>query len=134
MTAPMTPSGITRKLTDLEERQFRDERARVELERELRAEAALKGRQVENAGYWVALALVGVRGVLEMVHEVVGWFMTLRPHQHGMPWAFMVAVFCFVLPKWVGRATAGKVWGGIGTGLTRLVGRGRPAAPGEKDE
>ena len=90
-------------------------------------------RQIENWGYVIALVLVGARGLMEMVHEIVGWLLTLQPHKHAIPWAFLAAVFCFVLPKWVGRYTTGKVWQSIGGGIGRLISRGRPAGPGDGD-
>ena len=88
-------------------------------------------RMLEDVAFGLGIFLVGLRGVAEVAHEVAGSLMELREHRHQFPWAFILSCGLLVLPKTVGRATAGKVWGAIGDGLGRLVGRGRPAGPGD---
>lgn len=90
-------------------------------------------RRVENAGMWVAIGLVTLRSLIEMGQDV-GLFDHVK---HGFPWGFASTVFMLLLPKVVSRASYGRAWeaiaGGLATGIAKLVGRGRPAGPGEPD-
>lgn len=92
-----------------------------------------RSRQIEDWGFVVAIVLMAIRGLSELLHEWAAMLVELRPHPHPWPWAFLISVLVVALPKFLGRATAGKVWESIGAGLGRLVGRGRPAGPGESD-
>ena len=125
---PETPSlsGFTRQLSALEMRQLADEQFRVTFERN--AKAQRHGRRAENALIWVAVGAVVLRVLVETVHEIAGMFLTLKPHPHPFPWAFVAIFLGSILPKTLGRASAGKVWEILATGGAKLIGRGRPRA------
>lgn len=89
-----------------------------------------RSRHIEDAGFAAGGLLIVARGIAELVHE---FYPVIEAHKHGIPWGFFMGCGLLVLPKVLGRATAGKVWEAIGTGVGRLIGRGRPAAPGESD-
>ena len=91
------------------------------------------GRLGEDVGMWLALGLGTLRGISELAHEWIAMFVPLRPHTHGIPWAFLGIFFGCLIPKTLGVVTAGEIWKSIGSGLGRLISRGRPAGPGEPD-
>lgn len=97
------------------------------------APGVARSRFIEDAGFVTGLALLGLRGLSELVHEWVGMLVELRPHGHPFPAALILSAVLLVAPKWLGRATAGKVWTALGGGAARLLGRGRPAGPGEPE-
>jgi len=126
MTAPeqpLTESGMRRKLTAME----------LQVARYSVAKGGTS-RLIEDVGFCVGLGLLGLRGLAEVVPEMLGPFMTLKPHEHHVPWAILLSSVLLVAPKWLGKATAGKVWEALGQGGAKLLARGRPSGPGEKDE
>jgi hypothetical protein len=131
---PLTDSGILRKLTDLEKRQLADESHAADIERRWRAQRA--GRYIENICLLIAAMLLALQGISEVAEQWYCLMNECRPHSHGFPWAFVLGFFGFLLPKGIGKLSGGKVWESIaanaGAGLGKLIGRGRPAGPGEQ--
>lgn len=120
---PLTESGVRRQLT--------------ELQKQVGRYSALRGgtsRLIEDAGFLVGLTLLGLRGLAEIIPEFLGPFIPLRPHEHHFPTALILSCVLLVAPKWLGKATAGKVWEALGQGGSKLLGRGRPAGPGENGQ
>jgi hypothetical protein len=119
---PLTESGMRRQLTALEKQV-----ARYSIQR------GGTSRLIEDAGFVVGLGLLGLRGVAEILPEMLGPFMALRPHEHQFPTALILSSVLLVAPKWLGKASAGRVWEALGAGGAKLIGRGRPAGPGEPE-
>jgi len=90
-------------------------------------------RLLEDIAFAVGILSILARVVVELAHETGHWA-PLADHK-GIPWAFAASVVLLIAPKMLGKATAGRVWealgGGVSAGLGKLVGRGRPAGPGE---
>lgn len=84
---------------------------------------AQRARAIEDIGFGVAIALIALRGLLELVHESG---LVIPPEHHGFPWGFAASVVLIIAPKYLGRITAGEVWKSIGSGIGKLVGRGKP--------
>jgi hypothetical protein len=66
---------------------------------------ALKGRRVENIGFYVGLGVAVFTATLESLkhYGVLGNCTTA-----GLPWVNLVVIFMCVGPKMLGRATVGK--------------------------
>lgn len=71
-------------------------------------------RWVEDLGFLAAILIALVYGAAEAM-RVVG-FCATRPcsTDHAFPWGLLIICACLVLPKTVGRASAGAVWQAIG--------------------
>lgn len=66
-------------------------------------------RLIEDVGFLVAVLLVGAYGAVEVgVHAGL-----LHPevHDHSIPWPMVIGVGALILPKTLGRASAGRIWG-----------------------
>jgi hypothetical protein len=72
-----------------------------------------------RASRWIENGLAVLGGLIAAAY-VVGVEIypaiafTTAPSGHGFPWGVVILVAALVLPKTVGRATAGKVWDVIG--------------------
>lgn len=90
----------------------------------------MNGRWVENG-----LAILGglIAAAYVVLVEIVphsGLVTCQMPTGHGgVPWGVVILVVAMVLPKTIGRATAGAVWQQLGARLSRVSGairRGKP--------
>lgn len=68
------------------------------------------GRHIENALAIAGTAQVALYGTLEALSRSGYMLGTCKPST-GVPWVTLAFFFGAVLPKTVGRATAGKIWG-----------------------
>lgn len=93
-----------------------------------------QGRFIENAlavlGGLMAAAYVGLVEILPRACYALGRC-AREPTNADVPWGVVIVVGALVLPKTVGRATAGKVWEGIATRLGRRPSRTTTEAPDE---
>lgn len=108
--------------TPLTESGFHKRHTRLELEQEaIRVEAARRGRLTEDVAMWVAIVLIVIRSGVELVQEI-----GMVPHvDAGFPFGFWMTCGLLVLPKVVGRASAGRFWEAIGGGIGRRIGGGK---------
>lgn len=77
-------------------------------------------RKVEDAGLLMCAVLFGLwmlTAVLKGQGYILGPCQNLQPP--GFPWEFVVSGATFAIPKILGRATAGRIWGSV-------AGRGAP--------
>ncbi len=88
-------------------------------------------RMIEDGAFIIGATLLATKSAVEILQDA--GFLTYPPNHTGFPLGLILTCVLLIAPKMLGRATAGKVWGAVGDGLAKLVGRGRPAAPGEKD-
>lgn len=73
------------------------------------------GRTVENICAIAGLVVLSTFGLAETLSRLG---VTFGPcHEHGFPWGQVIAGSILVLPKTVGRATAGKVWNKIASAV-----------------
>lgn len=76
-------------------------------------------RSVENGGLFMC-AVMFFLWMLVAVLRSAGWIIgPCKNLSGGFPWEFVVSGATFALPKVLGRATAGKIWGTV-------AGRGQP--------
>lgn len=86
-------------------------------------------RSAESTGFLVAVAVVALYGIAEAgIHAGL-----LHPdcHKEGIPWGMVLLVFALVLPKTLGRATAGDIWRIGLKALWRPRGSSSFTAPGD---
>ena len=76
------------------------------------------GRWIENALALAGIAQACLYGTLEALRSV-GYSLGECKPDTGIPWVTLSILFACVLPKTVGRATAGKAWESI----AGLIGR-----------
>lgn len=76
-------------------------------------------RLVETTGFGIGVGLLATKTFVEILQDA--GFLTYPP-EHGWPWGLFLSCGLMVLPKFLGKATAGKVWGSIGEGLSRRIG------------
>lgn len=96
-----------------------------------------RGRGVEDVGFLVAILLVLLYGAAEAAAHVglvrpVPAGATCPPPVHSLPWALVLSVFALVLPKTIGRASAGRIWELLVNVVERWLARRPP--PGPPDE
>lgn len=108
-TPTLSASGMVRKLTELERRLEAD-----------RIRHSNGGRRVENVAMWVAILLIATRSIVELIQGTG----ILAHVDAGFPWGFWMTCGLLVLPKVVGRSSAGRFWESIGAGIGRRVGGG----------
>jgi hypothetical protein len=148
---PLTASGIQRKLSALEREQMA-----LLAEQETRLQAAAErdaartaqeaapvtfrarysgsrggsSRLLEDVAFCMGLFLIGGKGTIEMMQEA-----GRLPHADH---SFMTVLVEFlrssllIVPKMLGKSTGGAVWGSIGSGIGKIVGRG--GKPGRDDD
>lgn len=82
-------------------------------------------RQIEDWGFIIALVLGALYGLSEViVYAVVS--LGIRPYVEApFPWLVMAFFIGGILPKTLGRATAGQVWVVLAQGVARLISRGK---------
>jgi hypothetical protein len=66
-------------------------------------------RRIENALALVGIAQAALYGTIEALKEA-GWQMGPCQTNGGIPWVTLAVFVGCVLPKTLGRATAGKIW------------------------
>lgn len=69
-----------------------------------------RSRLIEDTGFAIGIGLIALRGVAELVQE----FLDRPNHTHPFPLAFVIGVLACVLPKTLGRMTAGRIWEVLG--------------------
>lgn len=69
-------------------------------------------RHLENAGLTAAIILTAIYCLAEASARV-GFCKAVCPTEVSFPWGMAIMVVALVLPKTVGRATAGRVWDAI---------------------
>lgn len=84
-------------------------------------ERGAASRYIENGLAIVGILQAGLYGTLEALASV-GWRLGKCEAETGFPWITAFILGVCVLPKTVGRATAGKVWETLGA----IVGRKAP--------
>jgi len=92
------------------------------------------GRWIENVPLMFGSLVMLTYGMGEaLTHAgLVG-----RCEQHadtGLPWGLIVIVTASVLPKTIGRATAGSVWSKIAGGLSSVTGQHQTPKKDEDDD
>lgn len=96
-------------------------------------------RQIEDWGFLIACGLGLLYGIGEIIVYVVV-SLGLRPHTEApFPWIVMAFFIGGILPKTLGRATAGQVWVVLAHGVARLLTRGKnggaaPTSPATPEE
>jgi hypothetical protein len=91
-------------------------------------------RMIEDSAFFLGLLLIASRATVEMGQEIGYWPM---PADHHSAWATLLEFLrasLLVAPKTLGRATAGGVWGAIGSGVGKMVGRGGKPSTEESDK
>lgn len=77
----------------------------------------MTGRTIENVGFSVALFVVALYALGEFVHHVGYRIGPCAAEVDSFPWGtFFLATIC-ILPKTIGRATAGAIWGKLAGGV-----------------
>lgn len=66
-------------------------------------------RTIENVGFLAAVLIAVLYGLAEAASRV-GVSLGECGHSHGIPWGLAIISGALVLPKTVGRATAGRIW------------------------
>lgn len=70
-----------------------------------------RGRVAEDAGMWAAIVVGALSaGVKLWVYLVCSTMRECHSANAGFPWETGALMLLLILPKTVGRATAGKVW------------------------
>lgn len=93
-------------------------------------------RMIEDSAFALGVLLMGLKVAAEILEEM--GFVKVPAEAEGAHGHWPIGLFLFaallIAPKTLGRITAGKLWSGLGDGVSKLIARGRPAAPGEKDQ
>jgi cellulose synthase/poly-beta-1,6-N-acetylglucosamine synthase-like glycosyltransferase len=85
-------------------------------------------RRIEDGGFLLGLVLMGLYGGAELIiYVLVSIGRVPYVHVSAPKIIVLLALLC-VLPKYMGRATAGQVWITLAQGATRLFGK-KPEAP-----
>lgn len=117
MTDTFSETGLER-LVDRE----LDERMKA-----LKDAAAARGRKVEDTALYVALAIAGLYGLAGAIVFVAISLGLVTPKT--VPWTILaiplVLFLGCILPKTVGRATAGKIWTGLGAAAAKRIEGGK---------
>jgi phenylacetate-coenzyme A ligase PaaK-like adenylate-forming protein len=66
-------------------------------------------RRIEDALAIAGILQAGLYGTLEALASV-GWRLGECAADTGLPWVTLAILFACVLPKTLGRATAGRIW------------------------
>lgn len=80
-------------------------------------------RQIEDAGFILGLVLMGLYGVAELVIYVLVSIGRVSYVHVSIPKIIVLLALLCVLPKYMGRATAGQVWITLAQSATRLFGK-----------
>lgn len=135
MTGPdaMTDSQIQRKLSDLEKEQMA---LLAEQDAKLAAaHARLEGagygaksrggasRILEDVAFALGLVLIVGRATIEGGQDI-GLWPTPNGHSPSSILLEFLRSSLLIVPKMLGRATGGAVWGAIGSATAKLIGRG----------
>lgn len=74
------------------------------------------GRRAENIGFYVAITIAALLGLVEIADRA-----GILPNAEtgSFPWGVVLLQVMLVLPKTLGRATAGKVWDALAGALER---------------
>lgn len=70
-------------------------------------------RKVEDGGFLAAIVLVSLwclNAILKSAGYIIG---PCRNLDDGFPWEFVILCAVLVVPKTIGRRTAGKIWGSV---------------------
>ena len=134
--ADLSDSALTRKLTaaDREREALLAEQAkRIEVLSQGAAKYGSKARGgasriLEDTAFFLGLLLIASRAVIEMGQEIDYWPMPEEGHSFAGILVEFLRSSLLVAPKILGRATAGGVWTAVGSGVGKLVGRGKPGA------
>lgn len=102
MTEPMKP--------DFSKTQFVDAVAAKIEEREQKTP---RHRHIEDIGFLVAIAMTLLYGLAETARRI-GLCHGDCSKDPGIPWVTLTMAFMCILPKMLGRVTAGRVWEVVG--------------------
>lgn len=82
-------------------------------------------RMVENIGFLGGALVAVLYGTAEAAQQA--GLLQNPAHSRGIPWGLVIIVGALVLPKTLGRATAGKIWqAGVVAALKRRLSSAHP--------
>lgn len=105
--------GMSR--TEVGEMIHEDLDAKLKELRELAAAQANKSRKLEDYALIVGIAQAGFYGFIEAIVYFLQSIDVIPVKGHPIPYMTIALFLGCILPKTVGRATAGKIWTGLGS-------------------
>lgn len=116
----MTDDDLTK--TDVREMITAD---RDELAKRLNEKHAHRGRNVEDIAMYVGLVQAALYGFVEALVFLLRSLGKIPDGPHPFPWVTMALFLGCILPKTVGRATAGRIWTGLGAAAAERLKGGK---------